>query len=100
MSANTDSTGDGGYIHRPEGHEEPTSDAATEGGFGDRGWVLVAIVIFSFLVVPGTIYLFPGIPASFGLPYLAAFLALPMVPALLLGLTAVWSMTAATGERE
>lgn len=97
---------DEGYVHRPGdrdtsagvglGAEE--SDAATGAeldGFGARGWVLVAIVALSVLVVPGVIYLYPAAPATAGLPFFAAMLALPMLPALLLGLTAVWSMTAA-----
>lgn len=103
MSSETGRDGrtDGGYVHRPDGTEEPASDASTaEGGFGRQGWLLVVVVVLSFLVVPGSIYLFPGIPASFGLPYIAAFLALPMLPALVLGLTAVWTMTAATNGRD
>lgn len=99
MSSETETAGsETGYVHRPD-VDDDASDAA-DGDFGDQGWVLVAIVVLSFLVVPGVIYLFPGIPASFGIPYLAAFLALPMIPAVLLGLTAVWSMTAATNGRE
>lgn len=101
MSSETDHDGrsDGGYVHRPDGAagtDGLPSDASTpEGHFGQQGWLLVVVVVFSFLVVPGSIYLFPGIPASFGIPYVAAFLALPMLPALVLGLTAVWTMTAA-----
>jgi hypothetical protein len=101
VSSETDRSGktDGGYVHRPDGTEEPASGAsAAEGGFGRQGWLLVVVVVLSFLVVPGAIYLFPSIPASFGIPYVAAFLALPMLPALVLGLTAVWTMTAATGK--
>lgn len=71
-------------------HPEPEPD-----GFGWRGWVLVAAVVTSVLVVPGAVYLFPAAPAA-GVPFLAAMLVLPMVPAVVLGLVAVWSMTAAT----
>lgn len=99
MSSETEQGGktDGGYVHRPDGSEDAST---TEDGFGQQGWLLVVVVVLAFLVVPGSIYLFPGIPASFGIPYIAAFLALPMLPALVLGLTAVWTMTAATGSDE
>lgn len=103
-----------GYVHRadettrdgPAG-DEPTADSPhperTEpepAGFGARGWFLVAAVVLSVLVVPGVVYLFPALPADAGLPFIAAMLVLPMLPAVLLGLTAVWSMTAAVGDRE
>ncbi|SDM46489.1 hypothetical protein SAMN04487949_1754 [Halogranum gelatinilyticum] len=96
----TDAESDGGYVHRPGEDETVGDDGESAGSFGGQGWILVAIVVLSFLVVPGLIYVFPSIPASFGIPYLAAFLALPMIPALLLGLTAVWTMTAATNGRD
>lgn len=91
--------GDGGYVHRPETDE--TTDTSTESetdGFGTRGWVLVGILVFSTLIVPGVIYLYPAAPGEAGFSFVAAMLVLPMVPAVLLGLTAVWSMTAATRE--
>jgi hypothetical protein len=85
------------YVHRP-GDTDPIVGAnepeAT--GFGSRGWVLVGVVALCFVGIPGAIYLVPSLPALAGLPYLAAMLALPMIPAVLLGLVAVWSMTAAT----
>jgi hypothetical protein len=102
-----------GYVHRPDtdaadhGQPDPeqgdTAAAAAEGaslpgpepdGFGDRGWVLVATVVLAFLVIPGIIYLRPALPGEAGLPFLVAMLILPLVPAVLLGLTAVWSMRA------
>jgi hypothetical protein len=83
---------DDGYVHRPGSDDgDPTPS-----GFGPRGWLLVASVVLATLVVPGVIYLFPATPGAAGLPFLVAMLALPLVPALLLGATAVWSMTAAT----
>jgi hypothetical protein len=73
---------------------DPTE--TTDGEGVDRhGWVLVAGVVACFLVVPGLIYLRPAIPAAAGLPFFATFLILPLVPAVLLGLLAVWSMRAA-----
>jgi hypothetical protein len=82
-----DERADGGVVH-----PEPDPN-----GFGRQGWVLVAVVVLCVLVVPGAIYLFPAAPAGAGLPFLAAMLVLPMLPAVALGLVAVWSMTAATG---
>lgn len=111
MSADATETDEeiAGYVHRPgdggdvagTSPDESTDAGATDapGEFGTRGWGLVGIVILSTLVIPGIIYLYPAAPANAGLPFLAAMLALPMVPALLLGATAVWSMTAATSGR-
>ena len=106
MSSDTsESTGehsDGGYVHRPDeagGVDAADSEAYTgklEGdGFGKQGWILVAGVITCFLVIPGVIYLYPTAPAQLGWTFFATFLALPLVPAVLLGLLAVWSMQAA-----
>ncbi len=48
------------------------------------------------LVIPGVIYAYPYAAGAFGFTFFATYLALPLVPAVLLGLVAVWSMTAAT----
>jgi hypothetical protein len=93
----------GGYVHRPDG--TAGSDAGREepepAGFGTRGWGLVAVLVLCTLVVPGIIYLDPSVFASVGIPYTVALLVLPLLPAGILGLTAVWSMTGATkGNRE
>jgi len=90
------SSDDGGYVHRP-GEGDADIDRETDGenaddDFGRRGWVLVAVIVLSTLVVPGIIYLYPAGPGNLGVPFLAAMLALPMLPALLLGVTAVWSL--------
>jgi hypothetical protein len=58
--------------------------------FGRRGWVLVAVLMVSFLVIPGIIILAP--PSA--LPFEVAFLILPLLPAFLLGAVAVWSALA------
>jgi hypothetical protein len=93
-----------GYVHRPDERDEPGDGDTDEDpdraplpgpeptGFGDRGWVLVATVVLCFLVVPGIIYLRPALPGEAGLSFIVAMLVLPLVPAVLLGLTAVWSM--------
>ena len=62
--------------------------------FDWRGWVLVATVAVSFLLVPGAILLLPGardLLGSFGLSLRDAYLTLPLLPAFLLGAVAVWS---------
>ena len=111
MSSETDADGsaDGGYVHVPEGESGVESDGAadpaasergtaepTADGFGRKGWALTAVLFTCVLVIPGIIYLYPYAAGWFGLPFFATYLALPLVPAVLLGLVAVWSMTAAT----
>jgi len=62
--------------------------------FGREGWAVVAILFVSFLVVPPAIVLLPearGVIASLGLTMRDAYLALPMIPAVLLGIAAVWA---------
>jgi len=71
--------------------------------FDWRGWVLVAVVVLSFLVVPGAILFLPqaqGVVGSLGLTLRGAYLALPMIPALLLGATAVWAAVRARSDGE
>ena len=103
MSSETDTeeSPDGGYTHVPESDgadgspgEEPEAD-----GFGREGWALTAVLFLCAIVIPGIIYLYPYAAGWFGLPFFATYLALPLVPAVLLGLVAVWSMTAATRDR-
>jgi len=78
------SSDDGGYVHEPEG--TATSDAAADREFDWRGWTLVGVIVVCFLVVPAVILLRPP-----SLPFRVAFLILPLVPAFLLGATAVWA---------
>ncbi len=87
-----DASDDGGYVHRPSG--EPPRQADTSEEFGREGWVLVGMIILGFLVVPIAILVLPaaqGVVRSLGLTLRAAYLALPLVPAFLLGAVAVWS---------
>lgn len=98
-----------GYVHRP-GDDGAAGDGtnpnATPGGqspdadtdgFGARGWVLVAVLAACTLVIPGVIYVRPGVLSAIGIPYIVSLLVLPLLPAAALGLTAVWAMTAAKG---
>ena len=98
--------GDDRYVHEPGGLDSDDaaadidSDSATvesdaDDGFGQQGWLLVAGVVGCFLVIPGVIYLRPAVPAAAGLPFFATFLVLPLIPAVILGALAVWSMRAA-----
>jgi hypothetical protein len=84
-----------GEPSEPAGGAQPPRYAPpSQEAFGWRGWLLVGIVVLSFLVVPATILFLPQAePAvrSLGLTLRAAYLALPMIPALLLGATAVWA---------
>jgi len=108
------SADDDGYVHRPgaaretdaEGSADAAEDAtagATPAGDGDaqgahpdaverdvdgRGWVLIGVLAFSLLGAPLLILWNPP-----GLPYWVALLALPMLPAILLGAIGVWATT-------
>jgi hypothetical protein len=92
------------YTHRPGAVEDGDAEIADSARNGEapadpaapvergteewdwRGWVLVGVVVVCFLVVPATILLVPP-----GGPFKAAYLVLPLLPAFLLGATAVWS---------
>lgn len=106
-----------GYVHTPEGVEqkEPgTNDVDTADGaatahsgqgatvnsdgvihpdavereFDWRGWLLVGILFVAFVVAPVTIYLVPP-----GEHYFTVLIVMPLVPALLLAVVAVWATT-------
>ncbi|GAB3033612.1 hypothetical protein [Natronobiforma cellulositropha] len=101
MSAN-----DGGYVHEPgafdaDGNrvetgddesedadwlESPTNPESVDREFGWRGWVLVGVILVAFVGSPLAILLWPPT-----LNYWVALLVLPLVPAVLLALTAVWA---------
>ena len=89
----------------PRTDEEPADatasgdDARSEAAdreFDYRGWTLVVALFVSIVVIPGIIYLYPYVLGSLGLSFFGTYLMLPLVPAALLGLIAVWSMSAAT----
>lgn len=85
---------DAGYVHRPSG--EPAAPSADR-RFDWRGWLLVATIAFSFLVVPGAILVMPEYATSLGLSLRDAYLTLPLLPAFLLGAVAVWSAVKSRG---
>ncbi|MES3517885.1 MAG: hypothetical protein PPP58_09505 [Natronomonas sp.] len=61
--------------------------------FDYRGWILVAAVFVSFVVIPGILFVYPHVGAMFGLSFWGAYLVLPLVPAVTLGILAVWATT-------
>ena len=90
---------------RPSGEAGSTGEAGSAGevsvkadGFGAKGWVLTAVLFVSVIVIPGIIYAYPYAAGGLGFTFFATYLALPLVPAALLGLVAVWSMTAAIAD--
>ena len=85
------------------GRDESRSASGTERGvvhpdsversFDWRGWALVGAIFVAFLLVPGLIYLYPRVPSDIGLTFWDTYLVLTMIPAVILGLLAVWATT-------
>lgn len=84
-TSRTDGNGDG---DSPIVHPD-----AVDREFDWRGWSLVGAVFVAFVVVPGVIYLYPHAPSAVGLSFWDTYLVLPMIPAVILGLLAVWATT-------
>ena len=63
--------------------------APADEAFGREGWILVSAIVFAFLIIPAIIVLRPPTWVSFRF----AFLILPFIPAIALGVLAVWSAT-------
>jgi hypothetical protein len=90
---------DGEYGPGTDSDEDPAEHArgahpeSADREFDWRGWTLVGAIFVSFLVVPGIIYLYPRVGPMFGLTFWDAYLALPMIPAVILGILAVWATT-------
>jgi hypothetical protein len=86
-----------GPDHDPDGDRSGGSNAdhpeAADREFDWRGWTLVAVVFVAFLVVPGLIYVYPHVPSAIRLSFRDTYLVLPMIPAIVLGLLAVWATT-------
>jgi hypothetical protein len=90
----TDGAGDATPTARPR--QAPQADR-----FGWRGWVLVAVLVVSLVVLPAAILLLPaaqGVIAGFGFSLRDAYLVLPLPAAILLGAVAVWSALASRRE--
>ncbi len=105
MSSEDETDGDDRYVHDPSEFESSATAPTTESGdgtdefpdpnpgMGRRGWVLLAAVVVAFFGAPAVIYLRP--PA---VPFEVAFLVVPLVPAFLLGMVAVWAMAGRGGR--
>ncbi len=81
---------------RSEGHSDESGGvhpATVDRTFDRRGWALVAAIFVAFLLVPGLIYVYPRVPSGIGLSFWDTYLVLPMIPAIILGLLAVWATT-------
>jgi len=96
---------DGGYVHVPsEGGGSDGADPAVSvsepeaDGFGRKGWALTAVLFTCVLVIPG-LSTYTRTRRGARVLVFATYLALPLIPAVLLGAVAVWSMTAATRDQ-
>ena len=108
MSSETDDAGgdagssSDGYTHDPaafgaDGERvdgdadrsgDPAHPADADREFDWRGWTLVGVIFFAFVIAPIVTYLRPP-----QLPYFPALIAFPLLPALGLGVVAVWATT-------
>ncbi|QRV16270.1 hypothetical protein [Haloterrigena salifodinae] len=91
---------DGGYVHDPSTFDEGGKRTKTAGGsdpphpdstdreFDWRGWTVVGMIVLTFIVAPAAITFWPP-----DVGYRFALLSLPLFPAVLLALTAVWGTT-------
>lgn len=59
----------------------------SEAPFSWEGWILVGMLLVALLVIPGIILYRPPTDVSFRF----AYLILPTIPAVALGIVAVWS---------
>jgi hypothetical protein len=67
-----------------------TDAGAQASGMSERAqWLVVAVLFVSGIVAP--LYLYVVGPGSFGLGFRDTYLAIPMVPAILLGAVGVWT---------
>ena len=76
---------------------ESTTEPEDSDGLSWHGWVLVGGLIIAMVLVPWAVVFLPrmqGFLGSLGLGVRDAYLVLPMVPALGLGLLAVWAAIA------
>ena len=90
-----------GYVHDPSAFDEngervdgtgTSADAPhpaeVDREFDWRGWTLVGVLVFAFVVAPLVVYVRPP-----QLPWWVALVVFPLLPAILLGATAVWATT-------
>ena len=97
------SSSDDGYVHDPAAFDDdgertdaaaddPAAESphseAVDREFDWRGWVVVVAIVVAFFVAPAAITFWPP-----GVGYRFALLILPLAPAVLLALVAVWGTT-------
>ncbi|WP_246022905.1 hypothetical protein [Halosimplex halophilum] len=78
----------------PGGYDVPDPESRE---FGRRGWALVAALVVALVVIPWTIIAIPqaqSLLEALPLGYRDAYLVLPFVPAVFLGLLGVWTAVA------
>lgn len=78
----------------PRSEYDEVVAGAPDREFDWRGWTLVGMVILAFFVAPGVIYWLAASGQGLswlGLTWRDTFLVVPFVPALVLGLTAIWA---------
>ena len=87
-----------GWQRRPgsaAAHDRDADPAArgtpAERTFDWRGRVLVAAIAVCFLLVPGVILAYPHVGHRLGLSFYHTYLVLPMIPAVVLAILAVWA---------
>lgn len=81
--------------------EYPSYRPPDQDSFDWRGWLLVGVVVFSFLVVPAAVLYLPyaqDIIARVGISWRQAYLTLPMIPAILLGAVSIWAAVSSRKE--
>jgi hypothetical protein len=98
----SDESSTAGYVHDPAAYDEdgerrsqsepgdngPVHPTSADREFDWRGWTLVGVVVFAFVVAPLVVYVRPP-----QLPWWVALVVFPLLPAILLGATAVWATT-------
>lgn len=99
------SSDDSEYVHDPsefddgstadepadeEWLEDPDHPEAADREFGMRGWILVGVIVYAFIISPLAIVFWP-----LDVGYRFALLILPLFPAAILATTAVWATTRA-----
>ena len=82
-------------VYEPEdddatGGAADTTDPAAETDMSSRRqWLVVAALVVCGILAPAYLY-FVG-PGSFGLGFRDTYLAIPMIPAILMGAVGVWT---------
>ncbi|MFC3477281.1 hypothetical protein [Halobacterium litoreum] len=68
---------------------EPETAAGSDDMSDRTQWLVVAVLLVSGILAPAFLYFVD--PTTFGLSYRDTFLAVPMIPAILLGAIGVWT---------